>query len=391
MSGEDSSKQGRWNTGSAFMDKSKLVPQTSQTTSGSSIGNQPQGNAVNTARVPNTTPPEEKVESASLSLMRRVYQNKGFSEKATNIVLQSWRQSSQKQYDVHIKKWLLFCTQRQVDPVRPNISVAVEFLTTLYEGGLSYSSINTARCALSAILDTPDSVLPTFGEHPDVKRFMKGIFQSRPPLPRYTKTWDVNTVLQYIGSLGDSQDLTLKDLTLKLVMLVALTTAQRGQSLHLMDTQGMVREEAAYTFMLSSSIKQSKPGSPPSELVIKLNAYPDDSKLCVVNTCSVYLDSTKLLRGNESCLFITHQKPHKRASRDTIRRWIQQMMTRAGIDVTVYKPHSVRSAAASKAKANNASLLEIMTTAGWGSAATFAKFYDKKIVSGPSFATSVLS
>ena len=214
--------------------------------------------------------------------------------------------------------------------------MAVEFLTTLYEGGLSYSSINTARCALSAILDTPDSVLPTFGEHPDVKRFMKGIFQSRPPLPRYTKTWDVNTVLQYIGSLGDSQDLTLKDLTLKLVMLVALTTAQRGQSLHLMDTQGMVREEAAYTFMLSSSIKQSKPGSPPSELVIKLNAYPYDSKLCVVNTCSVYLDSTKLLRGNESCLFITHQKPHKRASRDTIRRWIQQMMTRAGIDVTVY-------------------------------------------------------
>jgi len=42
------------------------------------------------------------------------------------------------------------------------------------------------------------------------------------------------------------------------------------------------------------------------------------------------------------------------------------MMTNAGIDATVYKPHSVRSAAAS-----NASLLEIMDVAGWGSASTF--------------------
>ena len=162
--------------------------------------------------------------------------------------------------------------------------MAVEFLTTLYEEGLSYSSINSARCVLSAILNMPGSAHLTFGEHPGVKRFMKGIFQSRLPLPRYSKTWDVNSVLQYISSMGDSQDLSLKNLTLKLVMLVALTTAQRGQSLHLLDTLGMVREEAAYTFMFSSNIKQSKPGRPSSELVIKLNAYPHDSKLCVVLT-----------------------------------------------------------------------------------------------------------
>lgn len=124
----------------------------------------------------------------------------------------------------------------------------MDFLTSLYDEGLSYSSINSARCALSAILESPASAYPTFGEHPDVKRFMKGIFQSRPPLPRYCKTWDVNLVLQYIGSMGNSQELSLKDLTLKFVMLVALTTAQRGQSLQLLDTQNMVQEETAYTY-----------------------------------------------------------------------------------------------------------------------------------------------
>ena len=142
--------------------------------------------------------------------------------------------------------------------------------------------------------------------------------------------------------MGNSQELSLKDLTLKLVMLVALTSAQRGQSLQLLDTQNMVQEETAYTFMLNSNLKQSKPGKSTSDLVIKLNAYPYDCNLCVVNACSVYLARTKLLRGSESRLFITHQKPHKKASRDTLRRWIQQMMIKAGIDINVYKPHSVR-------------------------------------------------
>ena len=104
---------------------------------------------------------------------------------STNIVIQSWRQSSKKQNDAHIRKWLLFCTKRQADPICPTISMTVDLMTSLYDDGLSYSSINLARCALSAILESPASAYSTFGEHPDVKRFMKGIFQSGPLLPRY--------------------------------------------------------------------------------------------------------------------------------------------------------------------------------------------------------------
>ena len=368
-----------------------LVSQAVTTTGGTTTGNSSHENSVNLTRNSAVAPSEREIESPSLSLMRRAYKNRGFSEKATNIVLQSWRQSSQKQYDTHVKKWLLFCSERETDPVQPTIGAAVEFLTILYESGLSYSSINTARCALSAILDIPGASSGSFGEHPDVKRFMKGIFQIRPPLPRYNKTWDVNLVLRHLWSMGDTENLTLKQLTLKFVMLVALTTAQRGQSLHLMDTEGMVKEEGTYIFMLNSNIKQSKPTKSPSELIIRLRAYPSDNKLCVVNTCSVYLDKTCSVRGDETRLFLTYQKPHKKASRDTIRRWIQNVMMNAGVDVSVYKPHSTRSAATSKAKANKATLLEIMKTAGWGSAATFAKFYDKHIETEQSFAHSVLS
>lgn len=81
------------------------------------------------------------------------------------------------------------------------------------------------------------------------------MFQSRrPPLPSYCKTWDFNLVLQYTGSMGNFQELSLKDFTLKLLMLVTLTTAQRGQSMHVLDTRNMVQQETAYMFMLHSNL-----------------------------------------------------------------------------------------------------------------------------------------
>ena len=117
--------------------------------------------------------------------------------------------------------------------------------------------------------------------------------------------------------MGNSQELSLKDLTLKLVMLVALTTAQRGQSLQLLDIQNMVQEDTSCTFMIISNQKQSKPGKSTSDLVIRLNAYPHDRNLCVVNACLVYLDRTKLLRdiANLVCLLLIRN--HRRKPDET--------------------------------------------------------------------------
>ena len=66
-------------------------------------------------------------------------------------------------------------------------------------------------------------------------------------------------------------------------------------------------------------------------------------------------------------------------------------MKAAGIDTTVFKPHSMRAAATSAAKAANVPLQEIMNTAGWHSNSTFAKFYDRPIRSDNNFAEAVLS
>ena len=54
-----------------------------------------------------------------------------------------------------------------------------------------------------------------FGEHPVVCRFLKGIFELRPSLPKYTEIWDVAKVLEYLKTLSPAKELSLKMLTKK--------------------------------------------------------------------------------------------------------------------------------------------------------------------------------
>ena len=141
---------------------------------------------------------------------------------------------------------------------------------------------------------------------------------------------------------------SLKELTLKLVTLMSLISAQRGQTIHYLTLEDMIASETSVTFILSRPIKQSKPGSKPT--VVKFVAYPDNPNLCVVTTLKAYLDCTSSLRGGAQPLFISHSKPFKPVSRDTISRWVKTVMQMSGIDVNrLFKPHSTRAAATSKA------------------------------------------
>ena len=80
------------------------------------------------------------------------------------------------------------------------------------------------------------------------------MYKSTPPTPRYKTTWDVQMVLTYPSSFPEVAKLRLKPLTLKTIMLVALVTAQRGQSLHMLDIEFMIE------FTLPEHVKQSRPG-----------------------------------------------------------------------------------------------------------------------------------
>lgn len=67
----------------------------------------------------------------------------------------------------------------------------------------------------------------SFGNHNLVIRFRKGVFETRPSLPRYRDIWDVSIVLDYLQTLSSFEQLNLKDITQKTVMLVTLLSGQQ--------------------------------------------------------------------------------------------------------------------------------------------------------------------
>jgi len=76
---------------------------------------------------------------------------------------------------------------------------------------------------------------------------LKGVFQSRPPNPKYAEVWDIQVVLAYLATLHPVESLTLKELTLKLVMLLLLVSGQRGQTYtHLLDINHMFVSDDKY-------------------------------------------------------------------------------------------------------------------------------------------------
>ena len=136
----------------------------------------------------------------------------------------------------------------------------MSYLVELFEAGVGCSGINSARSALSSIpsasvLKPVDGI--TFGAQESVKRFLKEVYETRPSNPRYAVTWDVNKVLNYVKSIPTTQ-CSLEDLTLKLVILMSLVSAQRGQTIHYLSLEDMVVSETSVTFIIPKPLKQSK-------------------------------------------------------------------------------------------------------------------------------------
>ena len=103
--------------------------------------------------------------------------------------------------------------------------------------------------------------------------------------------------------------------------------------------------------------------------------------MCPIKTLKEYLKHTDTIRGDELQLFISFVEPHKSVSRDTISRWAKVVLQSSGIDTELFTSHSTRAVSVSKAKQKDVPLHEILSQAGWSTADTFRKFYDKPIVS----------
>lgn len=293
-------------------------------------------------------------------------------------------------YNTYFNQWIQYCTNKNLDYVHVAVADGLEFLQFLFDQDTrGYSAMNSARSALSQIVKLTDSDLD-FGKHPDVVRFMSGIFNLKPSVPKYVEIWNPDDVLKLFLAWSPASRLSLKLLTIKTLVLFLLVTGQRTQVIQYVNITDMKISKNAYQFYLRpQELKQGRPNYIPEAL--ELRKYPSNKKLCVYHYLTVYLERTLDIRGAEKSLFLTLSDPHKKPTQDTVSRWVKTVLRHAGIDTKAYSAGSVRSASASKAKRAGVPVDSILTKGGWTQASTFRKYYDKPVLRSNKFAEGVLS
>ena len=145
--------------------------------------------------------------ASRVACLRERYRGSNLLTEALKLMLASWRPKSSQSYESHLRKWVRWCTERGRDPISGPVADVANFLVYLHAEGYQSRSLNSFRSAISSVHDTVDGM--EVGKHPMISRLLKEVYYIRPPLPRYTSTWDVQVVLRYIEGLGPSASLLL--------------------------------------------------------------------------------------------------------------------------------------------------------------------------------------
>lgn len=294
-------------------------------------------------------------------------------ENSLEVMLSSISKNTLSQYTSSLKLWWEFCHKNRIDVFNFNASSLLEFLTDCFKDGASYGTLNNHRSAISLISTN------TLSGDLRLKRFFRGIFRIKPTFPRYAFTWDPSIVLNYLESF-DNDSINLEQITKKLVMLLALATGQRTQTLSVIKISNIKMFQDRIVITITNLIKTSAVGK--AQPILNLPFFRPRPAICPASVLQKYILETSSLRSNfEDRLILTHKKPHRPATPQSIGRWIKQTLTESGVDTSIFTAHSTRHASTSAASRAGLSVDVIRKTAGWSAqSAVFANFYNRPLI-----------
>ena len=215
-----------------------------------------------------------------------------------------------------------------------------------------------------SVLDLENSVV--------IKKLFKFFYQQRPLRPRYSTFWPVEQLLNFLKSWFPLDDLSLKNLTLKTIALIALTSSDRGQTLHKATIHNMKISPTKIEFVIREKVKNTRKVLKPTIITCVSSAIPE---LDVASHVSFYLEKTQEYRDEKGQVFLSWltKKP---VVKQSLARWLKEVLGLAGIDTSVYKSHSYRGAGLSHAFQKGASIDQIVAAGNWANSSTFNMYYN---------------
>jgi hypothetical protein len=269
----------------------------------------------------------------------------------------------------------LLCGKNSV-PTEPGVNDICNFLSELrIQRKLAYNTLLGYKAAVLQQAQGPWSSQ----DQRVLGQLFKGFKNLNPPEVRYTETWSLDKVLTHIETLGPNSSMSMDKLSAKLAMLLAAVGISRVSELT--SICYIPERKLANAWVLRRRAwKKNTSISSASKPTLIVPCFADNELLCPVLCLKEYLDRTVPVRGiAQDQLFLALKPPHLMVSGDTIARWLKQIMIQAGIDTSIYKAHSVRSAVVGKAIKQGLSTEQIMQAADWSSRHNFVRFYKKEV------------
>lgn len=124
--------------------------------------------------------------------------------------------------------------------------------------------------------------------------------------------------------------------------------------------------------------------------IVSFTKFTPNPKLCVIRTLKAYLNRSGSIRRNEQTLFISFRKNHEKVGDRTLARCVRTGMAMAGVNISVFKAHSIWGASTSKLATLHLPIASIMAKASWKSESTFKKYYQKQVVNEKDIAHDML-
>lgn len=141
-------------------------------------------------------------------------------------------------------------------------------------------------------------------------------------------------VLEYLSKLYPADSLSLAQLTQKLITLMALVTSHRVQTFSVIKISNIIESNNSFRIFVDAFLKTSSPNRP--QPVLEIPRFTEKPELCVASVLEEYLRVTEPLRGNIQELFITFKRPFRKASTQTLSRWIKNVLRHSGVDIYIY-------------------------------------------------------
>lgn len=330
----------------------------------------------------NSSSAQPQISADRMEIIANYYRKEeGLSPSQIEHMFKATRVSTHKAYNRVWKRFSSWCLKQRIDPEVYNIKTICDF----FDGNstLAYDTLIIWRASIQSVYSVIHPNQPLIKDDKKVKKIFQAHRKKLKAIPSEDKlqTWDTDIVFHYLQSWGLTTALPLERLQVKLVVLLCLSTMWRPRS----DIGRLLLDDVMIDqHGLTLTSREPKEGKFKKSRLEELQV--DNQEFCPVYTMKIFLNKTASLReehpGLRKKVFIGYIDNSNNlptpASEKTIASWLVQVLDAAGIDTTIYKAHSFRAAAATKAYMQGNSAESIKSHANWSlSSDTFERHYLK--------------